>query len=46
MLKQTIGFFLVCIGVMGGDSEKLWLPLLLIAIGAIILLSGKDDGEI
>lgn len=37
LLKQTIGMMLMCIGGMGGDSEVLWLPLLLIALGAYLI---------
>lgn len=31
------------LGAMGGDSEKLWLPVLIMLIGAVLLISGKDD---
>lgn len=37
LLKQTIGMMLMCIGGMGGDSESLWIPLLLIALGAYLI---------
>lgn len=43
MLKEGIGFFLMCIGAMGGDSEKLWLPILIMTIGALLIISGKDE---
>lgn len=33
----------MCIGAMGGDSEKLWLPILMLLIGAVLLFTGKDD---
>lgn len=46
MLKQTIGFVLLTLGAMGGDSEKLLIPILLITIGAVLMLIGKDDGGI
>lgn len=43
MLKEGIGFFLMCLGGMGGDSENLILPILLILIGAWLALSNKGD---
>lgn len=38
LLRQDIGMAIAFIGAMGGDSEKLFLPLLIIAIGAILVL--------
>lgn len=43
MLKQTIGFFTMVIGTGFGVSDNLILPLVLIVIGAVLLISGKDD---
>lgn len=43
MLRQCIGFMTLCLGVMGGDSEKLWLPLLLIGIGAFLMLWRSEE---
>ena len=43
MLKQATGFFTVTIGTMFGNSDNLILPLVLIIIGAVLLISGKDE---
>lgn len=43
MVRMTLGFTLMCLGVMGGDSEKLWLPLMLIAIGAVLMLWHNEE---
>ena len=42
MLKQTIGMMLMCIGGMGGDSENLIIPLLMIAVGVWLIKSRKE----
>lgn len=41
LLKQDVGMALTFIGAMGGDSERLWIPLLIILIGAILFLWGE-----
>lgn len=43
MLKEGIGFFLMCLGGMGGDSENLILPILLILIGAWLVFGSKGE---
>lgn len=45
MLKQAIGFFTMVIGTGFGVSDNLILPLVLIAIGAVLMFSGKDGNE-
>ncbi len=45
MLKQTVGFFTMVIGTGFGDSDNLILPLVLIAIGTVLIFSGKDGNE-
>ena len=37
MLKKGIGFFLACIGGMGGDSDNLLIPIAIILIGALLM---------
>lgn len=41
--RLCCGFCTTCIGVSMGDSEKLLLPLLLIAIGAVLMLWHNDE---
>lgn len=43
MLKQEIGFFMMTLGGMMGNSENLILPIVLILIGAWFALSNKGD---
>ena len=43
MLKQGAGFSLMCLGGMTADSEKLWLPYLLVIIGMILVLVEGDN---
>jgi hypothetical protein len=43
MLKEGIGFFLMTIGGMMGDSECLIVPIIVILIGAWLALSNKGD---
>lgn len=43
MLKETIGFFTMCLGGMAGDSENLIFPVALILIGAWMVLTSKDN---
>lgn len=43
MLKEGIGFFLMTLGGMGGDSENLILPIVLILIGAWLVIGSKGD---
>lgn len=38
LLRQDIGMAIAFIGAMGGDSERLFIPLLIIAVGAILVL--------
>lgn len=42
MMKQLIGLMLVLFGAMGGDSENLIIPLLMIAVGVWLVRSGKE----
>ena len=42
MLKQTIGFFTMCLGGMAGDSENLIFPVALILIGAWLMFSKPE----
>lgn len=36
-MRNEIGVFLMMIGAMGGDSEKLLLPLAIIVLSAILI---------
>lgn len=40
---QGTGFFTMCIGGMFGDSQNLILPIVLMCIGTILLLTGRDE---
>lgn len=42
MLKQTIGFFTMCLGSMAGDSENLAFPIMLILLGAWMIFSKPE----
>lgn len=42
MKRQTAGFALMCLGAMGGNSENLIIPLLMIAVGVWLVKSGKE----
>lgn len=42
MLKQGVGFTLMCLGGMTADGEKLWLPYLLVVIGMILVMIEGD----
>lgn len=44
MLKQGIGFFMMTLGGMMGDSQDSILPIIIILIGAWLMLS-KGDNE-
>lgn len=41
MLKQTIGMMMLCIGGAMGDSEKLWIPLMILVIGGMLIAFGE-----
>lgn len=43
MLKSGIGFVLTMLGAMGGDSENLIFPVVLILVGAWMVLTSKDN---
>lgn len=43
MVKQGIGFFMMTLGGMMGDSQDFIFPIIIIAIGAILLLTSKDN---
>ena len=45
MLKQSIGFFLMTVGVMSGDSVEIILPFIIILLGAWLILADKGDNE-
>lgn len=42
MKRQTVGFALMCLGAMGGNSENLIIPLLMMAVGIWLVKSGKE----
>lgn len=42
MAREGIGLALCILGVMGGNSQDFVLPAIIIAIGAILLLTGKE----
>lgn len=42
MKRQTAGFILMCLGAMGGNSENLVIPLLMIAVGVWLIRSRKE----
>ena len=44
MVKQGIGFFMMTLGGMMGDSQDFILPIIIIGIGAWLMLS-KGDNE-
>ena len=37
MAKQFIGFALMCLGAMGGDSNNLIVPIVVILMGAALI---------
>ncbi len=43
LLKYGIGFALMMLGAMGGDSENLIFPVALILVGAWMVLTSKDN---
>ena len=50
--KQGVGFFLICIAVTMADSEKLYVPFIVAAIGIFLIRDligddsyGDDDEE-
>lgn len=45
MLKQTLGFTIMCIGGMSADSDSLVIPLACLVI-ALMLIVGNDKGDI
>lgn len=42
MLKETIGFFTMCLGGMAGDSENLVFPIMLVLLGAWLIFSKSE----
>lgn len=43
MLKEGIGFFMMTIGGMMGNSQDFIFPIIIIGIGAWLVLSNKED---
>lgn len=39
LLKQTVGFALMCLGAMGGDGSNLIVPIVVILIGVALIRS-------
>ncbi len=43
MLKEGAGLLALMLGMMGGDTENLIFPVVLILIGAWMVLTSKDN---
>ena len=43
MLKEGLGFLAMLLGIMGGDSDYIILPTILIIMGAVLILTSKGE---
>ena len=42
-MLQKIGFALMCIGTMFADSDKLWIPAIIVMVGLAMMILGNEE---